>query len=1343
MVAGDDGSSRDLAVRCDAAAHIRDVASAVAMASHPGISDHAGWQVFSFRRQAWLHGDLKVLDAGLLHGDVVALREAPPAGRSVVPSGAGEAPLDAVPGMVVPFNRPPRVSTAPPVSEHCLDAPPAAAARGRIPLSSALLPLALGGAMLFFYRSPVTLLFLAMSPLLAVGSYVEGRVSGRAEQRRRVEGFRQQLVGLRIEMAEAREAETWRRRSEAPGLQRVAIAAHRRDSSLWARRPTDEDFLSVRVAVTDAESAHQVRVTPGGDPALAEEARMALKPFAMVEQVPLLVSLASVGSTGIAGRQSAVVATARWIVLQAAALHSPRNLAICAAIPAPAAREWDWLKWLPHTNPTEVPVGGCALAVDPASAHDLLDRLIGLIDSRVAEVEPLVGTRRRSAYSHVLVLLDEGMPMRRADITRLMTDGPRAGIMTVWLGGAVSDLPNECRAVVELDAGQGVVVTYPANGLVERGDRSRDVASLAEARQVALELAPLRDTASRDSQAELPRQVAISELLDLAGDTPGDKIVARWAAPPGRLVATVGVSSDGPFGVDLRADGPHVLVAGTTGAGKSELLQAIVISLAAAHPPSRINFLLVDYKGGSAFGQAARLPHSVGLVTDLDGHLAHRALVSLRAELRRRERILRDASARDIAELEHRNVARCPANLVIVVDEFATLSKEVPEFVDGIVDLAQRGRSLGLHLVLATQRPAGVVSDSIRANTNIRIALRVSDEDESRDVIAAPGAAHIARTNPGRALARTGHRELTEFQTAYSGAVRQVTAPGVQVEVAEFQLTGPAWNRLDSDASGGPGATDLVRLVDAIVEAHEQGTGVAASRPWLPELPPLLTSAALNESLEAGGPGVALGRVDKPDAQLQEPWVWNVEKEGRLLVLGSSGSGKTSLLRTMAHGLCMRYGPEDLHLYAIDCAGGDLAALQALPQCGGVLLADERDRIARLIQHLREVLDRRRTARAALIDAKPVASLTNLPLVVLFLDNYSGFAATMEKVDFGDHVDAFAQLLGEGPSLGMRFVVTADRRGAVPNSVAALTDLKVVLRMADDEEFKHAGLAVSTFRGADLPPGRGFLGQGLEVQCAVLGAAGDAAEQGEVLARAGVQLRQRFPGSVAPPIRLLPVRVDADMLPPPGAPYRAVVGLLDGDMEPAELDLGEDHQLIAGPPHSGRSTALLVAVSSLRASTPTARFVLLSPRNSPLLTCPAFDEIAHGVEGCEAHVDRLLNARLPESSSWVVVVDDADELADSPCGAQLELLVRRARGTANRFIAAVETRAAHRSYGGWVAELRKARQGLLLQPDPDLDGDILGAHLPRGRARALPAGRGYRVYRGKVDLVQVATPAAT
>ena len=313
-------------------------------------------------------------------------------------------------------------------------------------------------------------------------------------------------------------------------------------------------------------------------------------------------------------------------------------------------------------------------------------------------------------------------------------------------------------------------------------------------------------------------------------------VVGRWASSTG-LRAQLGAGADGVVTVDLREDGPHGLVAGTTGSGKSELLQTLLCSLAANNPPSRITFLLVDYKGGAAFRECADLPHTVGYITDLTPALVQRALVSLRAELTWREHLLAEHGAKDLVALERLRPDVAPPSMLICVDEFAALLAEVPEFVDGVVDVAQRGRSLGMHLLLATQRPSGVVTPQIKANTDLRIALRMASTDDSTDVVEAPDAAHLSRRTPGRAwLRRTGHGTRELVQVAWVGAHEPVLDETAAVQVRAFSAR-VRRRRSTSGTGRVHERSDLERLVLTVGEAFTRSGHAAPKRPWLPALP--------------------------------------------------------------------------------------------------------------------------------------------------------------------------------------------------------------------------------------------------------------------------------------------------------------------------------------------------------------------------------------------------------------------------------------------------------------------------------------------------------------------------
>src|SRR5690606_27576675 len=313
--------------------------------------------------------------------------------------------------------------------------------------------------------------------------------------------------------------------------------------------------------------------------------------------------------------------------------------------------------------------------------------------------------------------------------------------------------------------------------------------------------------------------------------------------------------------------------------------------------PDRVTFLFVDYKGGSAFADCGNLPHCGGLVTDLSPHLVRRALTSLRAELHYREHLFNRKKAKDLLDLEKRGDPDAPPALVLVIDEFAALAGEVPEFVDGVVDIAQRGRSLGIHLIMATQRPAGVIKDNLRANTNLRIALRMADESDSRDVVDDAIASTFPATIPGRAIAKTGPGRLVPFQSAYAGGWTTDDDSGVaEVRVAELRFGARAeWEPdrpAESDAHEEDlGPNDQKRIVSNLIRASDVAGLPRPRRPWLDDLPPLVD---LQDLPNEGDTRIPIALLDVPEKQLQQAAVFSPDRDGSLVIYGTSGSGKST-----------------------------------------------------------------------------------------------------------------------------------------------------------------------------------------------------------------------------------------------------------------------------------------------------------------------------------------------------------------------------------------------------------------------------------------------------------------
>jgi DNA segregation ATPase FtsK/SpoIIIE, S-DNA-T family len=1260
------------------------------------------------------------------------------------------------------YNRQPRITPPTDRPELVVPVRPASPTRRRFPLAAVLLPVLLGAGLLVFGRSARTapyLLLFALSPLMLLATTLGDHLGGRREQRRTQARHRAALADLHRRLGELAGAEQRATRRALPDLAAVVAIATGPTDRLWERRPSDDDFLRLRLGLVDRPATIRLRNDGRGD-----EREDVVPPT--VRAVPVAVDLTTAGVVGIAGPPAARRAQARALLTQAAALHTPADLGVVVLTGADDATTWSWCGWLPHTDPLRADWAARRLfAVDARQGEARLAELRRLIDERRAEQRANLRTGPPPGR-RLLLVVDGARRLRHLrGFTEVLADGPAVGVYALCLDADERDLPDECGATVVAvnRSGTRARVRLPAGEPVEEVLVDGLPEALAE--RVARALAPIRVLGGCQDAGGVPDAVRLLDLLD-GEDLGTEHVRAAWdASPEGRsTTALLGVGADGPVRVDLRTDGPHALVAGTSGAGKSELLQTLVASLALANMPDALAFVLIDYKGGSAFKACKDLPHCVGFVTDLDAHLAARALVCLGAELKRREQLFSDAGAKDIEDYWARTGARLP-RLVLVIDEFATLAEELPEFVSGIVGIGMRGRSLGVHLVLATQRPAGVVSADIRANVNLRVCLRVTSDADSSDVIGTAAAARIGRRTPGRAYLRTGHGELAVFQAARVGWPHGAAdggpddeAPFVSVRpcrVAELGEEPPAPPVAADDGID----TDLETVVSAVTAAAADLALARPASPWPPPLPTLIGLADLGEGelSEPTSPvAVPVGLVDRPASQDQVTFVLDLERTGSVLVAGAVRSGRSTFLRVLAGALATHAGPDVVHLYALDCGNRALAPLNGLPGCGAVVDGDDTQRVTRLISLLGEEIAERQRLLAlggygSLAEQRAAQPAAALPHLVLLVDRMESLQARYADVDGGNLLARFDQVLRQGPAVGLTVVVASDRTG-ITHRLASALEARLVLRQADRDDYAALGIDRRDVP-ARMPAGRAiWTATGEEVQVAVLSDDPAGTAQAEALWRLGDELSERY-AAVAPerlPRRLdrLPERItlaEVERLRTTQAPHQAcacVVAAGGDHLGPVDLDLAETGGcfVIAGPPRSGRSTALVTIVRSLRGrAAGTLDVLVVAPRPSPLRDLRDLPGVVDVLDRADDVAE--LEAAVAERAGrpLAVVVDDAELLADGQVALHLEPLVRLARDGELVLVAAGATQdlLLHR-YRGWLADVRRTRTGLLLDPVTHTDGEVFDLSLPRSMAGGWPPGRALLVERGATQLVQVA-----
>jgi DNA segregation ATPase FtsK/SpoIIIE, S-DNA-T family len=1270
----------------------------------------------------------------------------------IAPPGGEAAAVEPDPDTgVLKYNRPPRI--LPPEKEPVFHLPsvPEEPIRAPLPIVQSLMPLLMGAVMALLFKNPRMLVFGFLSPIMMVSSYMTSRKFGRKKFLKQTADYEAHKVKVETDAKQALIDERELRRFACPdpaGLAQIAVGPTPR---LWERREIDPLWLELRFGTATQPSAVTLE-----DPEELEHRR--LRKWDVLN-TPASVNLRQVGLVGIAGDDDRARWAAQWAVAQLAVLHSPRDVQIYLLASqdhtnrATNASSWDFVTWLPHTRPV---LGQACLRTVGMSAQSLAQRISELgqiLDSRAD------GLKQNSSAvwsgSSIVVVIDGSHRLRSMPgIVRILRDGPRVGIYSLCLDIEERLLPEECDTVVVIGEQDLTIRRQREAALV---GVMPDWVCADWLDWVARAIAPIEDTSPSVSDAAIPASSRLLDVVKLDPPTP-QAIQGRWVLNPRSTRAVVGESLDGAFSMDISADGPHGLVAGTTGSGKSELLQTLVAGLAIANTPESMTFVLVDYKGGAAFKDCVNLPHTVGMVTDLDPHLVERALDSLGAELKWREHALAASGAKDLEDYidlsaRRSDLVKIP-RLLIVIDEFASLARELPNFVSGLVNVAQRGRSLGIHLILATQRPGGVVSPEIRANTNLRIALRVTGSGESTDVIDSPEAGNISKSTPGRAYVRLGSNSLIPFQAGRVGGRAPNYELDAQVQVIEPLIRPLSFHELAEPeparkqvkkADGDVEVTDLRVLVDAIRGANEL-MGIAPQRkPWLPALSDQVSLESVYRGFEqafsAERPEIWFGIQDLPKEQKQRALGLAPDDCGHLFVVGAARTGKTSTLRSIAVSGGQTFSTGDVHFYGIDCGNGGLLPLQSLPHVGTVVQRHQVDQVSRLLTKLRSELARRQGLLAAggysdIAELRRAVTGEERPAqIFVLLDSWDGFLNALEDAEGGRLVETVQFLLREGPSSGIHMVISGDRQ-LITGRMSVLSEDKLVFRLVERSDFSSIGVNPRSLPD-EIADGRAFSADGgLETQIALVATGLTSQEQAGYIRDIGAALVQRdaqVPRANRPfNVEEMPTRFTYQQAAEKyqlleQAPGDVFLGVGGEDIEPLSTNLraGAPTFVIAGPPKSGRSTALAaIAHSALRSG---YDLVIAAPRLSPLRELDGHQNVRALFTDAEALTEEALAPLLVGTHKPVLfLADDADLLRSIEADMWLRTVIPHAAGTGVSFVVAGDTESLGKGFTGWLIEVRKNRQGILFRPEAMTDGDVVGTRLKRSDVGVdLPLGRGH------------------
>jgi len=1180
----------------------------------------------------------------------------------------------------------------------------------------------------------------------------------------------------------------------------LGLAERRERRRLWARKPGDADFLTLRLGLGEQPLAVKVKAPKQQSPLepdpLIQEARDLAEKFAQVPDSPICLPLLEAGVAGLTGPRQAVLNAARVLAVQVATHHSPAEVKIVAVYPAGEADDWDWLRWLPHVWTDDR--NHRFLAQEKDAAHDLLISLNDLLNRRRLQAQTRKGTDAGAPLPYLVFFLAdprlvEGEPI----LSLLLSQGAALSAFSIFLADRLDSLPKGCQAMAKVGPGQPALLqqmSLPPSLPYEPDRVSRDLADRFSRTMTPIRLQRL------SASTEIPDAVPLLDLLE-AKAIEDLAVEARWKSgePYRSLAAPIGMKAGGePLYLDLheRAHGPHGLGAGATGSGKSELLQSLIASLAVHFHPHDLDFVLIDYKGGGMANAFRDLPHLVGTITNLQGSLAARALAAFKAELKQRQRLFDQVGVNHIDAYQRRyrkgQVKKPLPHLVIIADEFAELAQEQPDFMRELVSAVRVGRSLGVHLILATQKPAGVVNEQIWSNARFRFCLRVERPEDSQDVLKCPDAANLTR--PGRAYFQVGNNEVFElFQAAWGGAPY---VPGGFVssgphEIVEVALDG---SRRPLCLSPKPtviqaAGSQLEAVVGYIKEVAEREGIARLPGPWLEPLPERVTLEGVRPAEGWDGqtwqPAQALltpiiGLVDDPARQRQAPLRINLGKEGHLAVYGAPGTGKTTFVQTLVTALVLTHSPQDVNIYILDF-GRRYNLYKPLPHVGGVVSADEEEKLNRLLRYfLREMEARKeRFAQAGVgtLPAYRAATSRPLPAIVVALDDYTGFINTYPNAE-----GRLAQVAREGGNLGVHLVIAANSPSAIRRKVSNNITLAVALQLTDPGDYsmtvgRTGGLVPAPLPGRGLVKGK----PPLEFQTALPIAGDTEAERTAALKALVQQMADAWRGPVAQSIPVLPDMVPlADLLPPadvwspplPDGSLVVPVGLEADDLEPLAVDLWDGpHFLITSPVESGKTTFLQTWLLALAERYPPERlhFYLVDFRRSGLLPLrwlphvqayvadddrfgeslaeieQALRERRQALQEARQQTGRLLDERafLARYPALVLAIDDFDAFsADVQFGTKERLgqMIRRERGMGFHLLLAGSTADVSKAFDDWIKTIKDMQTGFLLGSSDHSDLQLFNLRLPMGEAgQVLPPGQGYYSRRGRFARVKAAT----
>lgn len=984
-----------------------------------------------------------------------------------------------LPSLYVQYHRAPRmlvrgdttsVEIEPPIAKQNQAQPPAWQQIG--PSMTMVLPMGVSTMVMMAANQngqqalPTGLIMIGTSSLLAVMWAVINRRYRQKQndetEMQRINLYRKYIAETEATLRELNTREYQRLTTNFPNVGECVSLPTDGTYRLWNRMPTHSDFLHVRLGIGSValptEIVTQKQKLSIIDDPLRDEPERLKNIYSVVSDAPVTVNLRKESVVGILGTDEAAL-FAQGLLMQIAALHSYHDVRVAVLTDLNTCTEWTWARWLPHVFANEDREMRM-VASSPSAVHDIMSHLNDVLNMRRPSDEENKNSEEeldenKLPLPHYIIFctspnLLENEPIMRQLLTSHM------GMTLVMIAPSLEFLPKECNFVFNVAAKPGMLHTSDGNTIqVDYEYPNRNLLT-----SFSRNIAPLRVKDAAENAA-IPTLVSFLDIYNVRRTEDLD-VWRMWSENHTYegLRSIIGYTSGShPFVLDIsdKYHGPHGLIAGTTGSGKSVMLQTYILSLALNYSPEQVQFILIDYKGGGMADPFLDLPHTAGTIDNLQGdRTINRALASLNGEIHRRERIFKAHDVNNINDYTQMfgsdpNEIKLP-HLIIIVDEFAELKSEQPDFMRELVSASRVGRSLGVHLILATQKPSNSVSDEIWANSRFHLCLRVQTRGDSMEMLKRPDAAYIK--GMGRCFVQIGNDELFEqVQTSYSGLSYNPDEPRPEEMPQLLNESGQAvriMKRRKSAEEKRTEKTQMDAVLERIVEVAAEH-GMAHSKPlWLPEMPAQIyfgdmqcyADHMVRDNIyynQPEGASFLLGMADDVETQRYIPCMVNLTENRNLMLVGIAGTGKTTTIQSMVTSLCSRYDPAHMSIYILSLTSKTLQSLKAFPHVGDILFEEEIIEQQRFINMLFDESIRRGKLFAQAATDSFVAynqsmrqkGAPEVPAIVVFMDRFEQLKNNFANSDF--YTNRIQTLIREGSSRGIHFIVTALAKNEIPS----------------------------------------------------------------------------------------------------------------------------------------------------------------------------------------------------------------------------------------------------------------------------------------------------------------------